>query len=317
MRCPFLQETWVKTCGIAPVRKFIPRETAPGVEEKCSSPAYVDCPLAREWGVRDLNAPSCPFLRTPLVQYCEQAPVPTLIPYNDALVSHCNSEAHRHCRLFREVTRAGRAERGEDGGGARADAARVEGVQVPLHLAYAPNHLWLDLGASGACFVGADALLAAVLGHVQAVTYDAPRGCPRPTAMLTVGEVELPLTLPNDLDLADVNAHLRSYPECLVLDPYGAGWLFEAYVPPGPDGAARAALSAGMVRGAAAVAWMREEIDRLSRFLHAHLGRGVAAGETLMADGGSVAPGAAESLDARDRRELFRLFFQGAAQEIA
>ena len=315
MRCPFLQETWVKTCGIAPFRKFIPRETAPGAEEKCASPAYVECALAREWGVRDAGSPSCPFLRTPLVQYCDQAPMPTLIPYNDALVSHCNSEAHRHCRLFRDVTRAGRAGRPETGGGASAEVAMVDGVPVPLHLAYAPNHLWLDLGASGACFVGADALLAAVLGRVQAVTFDAPRGCRRPTAVLTVGETELPLTLPNDLDLGEVNSHLRSYPECLVADPYGAGWLFEAYVPPRCESAARAALTLGMVRGAAAVAWMREEIDRLSRFLHACLAREGAPAEAMAADGGSVAPGAAQGLRTRDQRELFRLFFQGAAQE--
>jgi hypothetical protein len=130
-----------------------------------------------------------------------------------------------------------------------------------------------------------------------------------------VGETELPLALPNELDLAEVNAHLRSYPECLVADPYGAGWLFEAYVPPRAEDAARAALTLGMVRGAAAVAWMREEIDRLSRFLHERLARAVAPAEAMAADGGSVAPGAAQGLGARDRRELFRLFFQGAAPE--
>jgi len=317
MRCPFLREAWVKTCGVAPFRKFIPRETAPGAEEKCSTPAYVGCALAREWGMHNPGSAGCPYLRAPLVQYCEQAPVPTLIPYNDALVSHCNSDAHRHCRLFREVTRAGRAESGDGQRGGRADTANVDGVAMPLHLAYAPNHLWLDLGGSGACFVGADALLATVVGRVQALTYDAPRGCRRPTALLTVGDVELPLTLPNDLDLAEVNTHLRSYPECLVADPYGAGWLFEAYVPPRSEGAARAALTRGLVRGAAAVAWMREEVDRLSCFLHARLGGDGAPGEALAADGGSVAPGAAECLDARDRRELFRLFFQGAAGAIS
>lgn len=317
MRCPFLQETWVKTCGVAPVRKFIPREAAPGTEEKCSSPAYVDCALAREWGVRDANSANCPFLRAPLVQYCELAPVPALIPYNDALLSHCNSEAYRHCRLFREAAHEGSEEREPGRSRPGAGAAVVEGLPVPLHLAYAPNHLWLDLGDSGACFVGADALLAAVLGHVQAVSYNAPRGCAHPTAVLTVGDTDLPLTFPHSLDLADVNAHLRSYPQCLSVDPYGAGWLFEAYVPPGPGGAARAALTEGLVRGEAAVAWMKEEVDRLSRFLHARLGNEAGAGETLMADGGSFAPGVAEKLGPGDRRELFRRFFHNAPQEPA
>ena len=47
----------------------------------------------------------------------------------------------------------------------------VDGIPVPLNLAYAPNHMWLDVGDDGCRHVGIDAFLARIIGTVDAISF--------------------------------------------------------------------------------------------------------------------------------------------------
>ena len=161
MQCPFLRETQVESCRHSLVHEMIVRNPENLSLERCSSPAYIGCPVyatAPESAIR--SASRCPYLEESLVQYCAAAPVPKFIPLSVAPLSRCGSAAFHYCDLY--ITMAHPEE---------ADVPHVDGIPAPSWLKYAGNHMWLDAADDGVMHIGIDALLARTLGRLDRITY--------------------------------------------------------------------------------------------------------------------------------------------------
>lgn len=336
MRCPFLEESSVLSCRVAPFRKLIPGSLIHEDDQRCSSAAYVNCPAAQGHLGERRDEPHCPFLEVALVQYCKAAPVAKFIPYNDDLHSRCNSESHRYCQLYLELARPRgwvKQRNSGDGGGRDAcgeqrsrpaesiprESVRpvspspgtgpAEEIAVPPGLSYSRNHMWVDVAEDGSCHVGMDAFLARVLGRVEREIFVSQRGLQRPTVVLTVGDVDLSLTFPNRVNIMSFNTLLRSTPDVMAQDPYGSGWFFEGTDPGYGDGSSLCGPGSGLLSGGEATTWMRQETDRMSGFVHELLSRRCHQGEMLMADGGVFSSNLAQYLDREELLQLFNLFF--------
>jgi glycine cleavage system H lipoate-binding protein len=186
----------------------------------------------------------------------------------------------------------------------------VDGIVVPRRLAYAGNHLWLDLREDDTCHIGVDAFLARTLGSVEMVEFVQARGTCRPTAVLTARGTDVRLVFPNAIHVLRANPALRAQPSRVVNDPYGGGWIFSGReICSGASSDAGGSARFGLRTGDDAVAWMHAEIGRLDRFVHATAGRPGPDGLPLSNDGGSPVPGVAGALSRADRLELVDEFF--------
>ncbi|MCC7499857.1 MAG: hypothetical protein IT160_19915 [Bryobacterales bacterium] len=290
MKCPFLRETEVKYCRQSASRKIAVRGPAIS-SERCSSSEYVDCRIFRDSQSESAPAGCCPLLERALAQYCAAAPVTKLIPYSEVLLSRCGNGGYRYCELFATFMQVPAADA----------AAMVDGVAVPPHLAFMPNHMWIDTTVEGSYYIGIDALLAQALGAVEALTFVSTSGTQRPTAVATVRGTDFPIVFPRPLLIKNANLYLRANPSKLLSDPYATGWLFEVGDPPGPPtlGDLR-----NVMRGAEAINWMRGEVDRVSRFVHELAGAGGMAN-----DGGQFAPDLMANLEREPALRLFNEFF--------
>ena len=292
MACPFLKETEVKFCQMAGVRKMIPLAggCAPDVlpaAEKCTSPAFVTCPVYQRQAQESAALDRCPWLQDSLMQYCGAAPVTRFVPYSESSLSRCGAETFRYCDLYLGMAHPEREE--ED----------VDGVRMPSRLRYSVNHMWLDMAPDGRCHAGIDGFLARALGGVERIGYVWQKGHHRPAAVLTAGGVDLQAVFPNPMALTGCNLYLRADPSRLIDEPYTAGWLFEGQMLP--------ETAEGLMEGAAAREWMRREHGRVNEFIHERLLS--AGGQRLSADGGIFSPGLVRSLD-RDRAVgFFHEFF--------
>lgn len=304
MRCPFLKEVQVRYCSISPFRKMLPTAVGQPEDEKCSSPDFASCPLAASRPEAKKEASSCPFLRRSLVQFCSAEPATHFIPYSETLLSCCQSDGHRYCDLFL-------AQAEPDGPSAGSPAASAGGasdglgIALPDHLAYAPNHTWIDVAEDGSCHLGVDAFLASVIGEVERVSFVLGSGGAPPTAVLRVCGVDLTLVFPASVTVSRPNVHLRSHPDRVVSDPYGRGWLFEGRA----GAAATDGASGALYRGREAAAWMRSETDRMARFVHETYAVRGPDGRQLLNDGGSFCTPVVPHLAAEDRMLLFNAFF--------
>jgi hypothetical protein len=83
MTCPFLKEAQVKYCQTSPIRKLIPIQAASQTDEKCSSQAYLTCPVYPMQFAAPAVSGHCPFLGESLMQYCGAAPVAKMVPYSE------------------------------------------------------------------------------------------------------------------------------------------------------------------------------------------------------------------------------------------
>jgi glycine cleavage system H lipoate-binding protein len=306
VRCPFLREEQVKSCQVAPFRKSLARSFATGEGERCTSADHGTCPALRESHEAHPDASRCPFLRESLVQFCAASPRPTYVPWSESPDLRCAHDGHRFCELF--LAAAAGSARGPalpTGDPDEAATATVEGLPVPGWLAYADNHLWLDVGDDGLCHLGVDAFLARLVGEVERLAFLTVKGEVRPSVVLTAAGVDLTLVFPRPLPLVAANTRLRSGLERLVADPYGLGWLFTARWDGRPE---------GLRRGKAAREWMASEVARLSVAVHDRLLR-PRAGEALPADGGRPAPGFLRHLEREDALRLFAAFFPLPATE--
>jgi glycine cleavage system H lipoate-binding protein len=309
MRCPFLREAQAKTCQASAVRKLIVRGSGDLDHERCSSPAFRECPAMKEHEEEHPHASRCPFLQESLMQYCSAAPMQKYIPYTESIMSRCGNDNHRFCEVYRGVAHPPGA---PDSPAEPADV--VEGVRVPHHLHFAPNHLWLDVSDDGSCHVGVDTFLIRMIGAVDRISFVTTRGLQRPVAVFTVRGVDLQLVFPNPMEITRTNAYLRADAHRLAGDPYGIGWLFEGTAPRTPQGSGASKVTDGLLSGSQASAWMREEVHRAGRWVHEYLRTSEAIGTTpVMMDGGSFAPGFARSLERDDLLHLFNDFFAAYA----
>lgn len=288
MQCPFLKETVVRSCRHALVRKLIVRNPENLALERCSSAAYSQCALYLS-APNDAGSSRCPYLDESLAQYCAAAPVARYIPFSEALLSRCGSDAFRYCDLYITM----------------AHPPELDADAVPSWLLYARNHMWLDPGEDGVCHVGIDGLLARALGHVDRITYLTMRGITCPAVVLSAGPVDFHMVFPNRLQIATPNLYLRADPSKLTADPYRLGWLFECRCD-----ADRSDVKAGLIPGGdAADRWMQSEYNRVGAFVHALSNGSTDGNDVLVADGGSFAPGLIQQLDRTRTAQLYHEFF--------
>jgi glycine cleavage system H lipoate-binding protein len=300
--CPFLRDATVTFCRQAPAAKALPLEAIDQASSRCNGPDHASCPYApKEAGDK---AGRCPALEERQVRYCVAASTAKPVPALTMLPSRCSTDAYRHCALY--LDRAGARPAGAAHGTERP-AADVDGIEVPLELAYCANHLWADRGTDGSCTIGVDAFLVRAIGSADRVTFVSTWPGTQPFAVLSVAGLELPLAFPYPLERTVINYALRVEPKRLATDPYGAGWLFEGRwvgdVAPEPTSPGR------LVRGAAAVFWMRREVERLSVLVHDLIGERAVNGMLAAADGGTFAAGVARALRREDALHLFSGFF--------
>ena len=297
MRCPFLQEAEVESCGQSLLRKLIVRKQENQAFERCTTAAHVDCPIYPTHAEGAGLSERCPYLRSSLVQYCSASPVTKFVPYSEELLSRCGRDTFRYCDVYLTIAHP-----------TAPDTPNVDGVLVPQWLLYAPNHMWLDAGEDGLCHVGIDGLLAKVLQSVDRITFLTTRGEQRPAAILTIGGIDLQILFPNALRITATNSYLRANPAKLTTDPYRVGWLFEGTAVGDDPATATAGLLTG---GEAATQWMTGEVDRLSHFVHT-LTAGPHEDYALMADGGSFSSDLLTHLDRAQTHDLFHAFFSPA-----
>jgi glycine cleavage system H protein len=300
MKCPFAKEAAVRFCGVSPFRKMVQRSAIHEEDQRCSTPEYASCPAAQKHLAGRTDQPRCPFLRESVVQYCGAAPVTKFIPSSEGS-SRCNNDAHRYCHHYLQRARPARRQGRE---------LQNEEIAMPEGLAFARNHMWLDAGEDGSIHVGVDAFLARVLGEVERVNLVPRNGGQRgPSAVLTVAGADLFLTFPCRMSIAESNVVLRSRPETVLNDPYGAGWLFRARRPQDCEEGAAVDCSSALLRGKEATQWMEREVAGLSTWVHELHARRHRAGESLTADGGVFCPGLTQYLSREELQVLFSRFF--------
>ncbi|HAX44831.1 MAG TPA: hypothetical protein PLF84_12350 [Bryobacteraceae bacterium] len=306
MNCPFLKETRVRSCSAAPVRMQIRNGLETMGLERCSTPAHTECVVYREHpeAAQAGECGACPHLQERLVQFCSVAPVTKFVPYSEASLSRCGDGAYEYCSLYLNFAQPGLS---SVHSGDERDPV-VEGIRVPRRLYYAPNHMWLDVRENGACHVGIDGLLARALKNISEITFATAKGVRRPSAALTLDGVTWPVTFPNPMLISGANLYLRRHPERLAEDPYGEGWLFEGWEAPS------AKVREGLLNGAQAVAWMGQEAQRLTEFVHGCTARCEASLGPLMNDGGVAVADLAGQMQ---REELLRLLNEFFAPHAA
>ena len=155
MQCPFLREARVKYCEASPFRRMILELASDTASERCSSPAWTECPAATR-AFDDRRAERCPFLREALTEFCSASPVTKYIPANDSLLSRCRSDGHVYCELYRERANPAVEWEGGDGGtgngerkanrwSGRSCAGRSEATnRVRAREHRPPDHRWID-----------------------------------------------------------------------------------------------------------------------------------------------------------------------------
>jgi glycine cleavage system H lipoate-binding protein len=290
MSCPFLQETRVRSCRAAGFRKPIIGSGPPAADERCTSSKFLECPASQGTPAAFADGDRCPLLDERHVRYCSAASIPHYVPWSEQ-AGQCGS-GYKFCELWLSVTRPIAPGKG---------VPVVDGIAVPRDLWYSPNHLWLE-NDGGACHIGIDAFLARVLSSVDRISYVTVSGVHQPGVVLTVSGVDWALVFPNKLMITSVNTYLRHAPQRLIADPYGAGWLFEAWQLP----SATSGVSDGLINGEQGLAWVKSEVERLADFVH-HLD------PATWNDGGAPTPDFIRHLSRDEILRLFHTFFAAHA----
>ncbi len=226
------------------------------------------------------------------MQYCAASPVTKLIPYSESVLSRCGNDGYRYCSLYLGMSQPVAMD-------AEAEPA------APAHLYYSPNHMWIDRTLEGNCHIGVDSLLAKALGAADRVSFMSSNGVARPAAVLTVNGIDWQMMFPNRIHISSPNYYLRAEPAKIMADPYGAGWLFEGDEVEG-------SLD-GLITGAEAADWMKEESARLTTAVHEWIATPREGGACVVADGGEFAPGFARHMDRDALLKLFYSFFSPLA----
>ncbi len=309
MRCPFLREAQVKHCRASAYRKMILRSQDDADHERCTSAAYRECPALQHHLEESSTGTRCPFLQESLMQYCAAAAITKFIPYSESSLIRCGTDGHRYCDVYLTVAEPGHAGTQSMQVSAEGDIS-VDGIRMPAGVAFTSNHLWYDASADGSWHIGIDGFFARILHQVTAVNMLTPRGTAQPSAVLTAQGVDLPVVFPHPLTISATNPALRTAPQRVCSHPYTSGWLFEGSAPAGTAGLPSPAPNASVLyRGAAAVAWMRDELHHLNQFVHERILPARSAEVPVLMDGGVAAPGLIEHLDRQEILQLFNEFF--------
>jgi glycine cleavage system H lipoate-binding protein len=312
MKCPFLKDTRVKFCQASPFKKMIVSDQGDVDVEKCSTPSWKSCPVAQQrlaGKEQHEHHTSCPFLQESFVQYCSLSPVTKFIPYNEAPFSRCTNTNHRYCEHYLSMENPESpvlTKTEQDIDNEKVETVKeynIDGIRMPKKLQYTPNHMWVDESEDGVVHIGVDAFFTKVLGRIDEISFITTKGVSNPTAALTVNGVDLEVIFPKQLLITGMNSYLRTTPEKLTEDPYGAGWLFVGQRPKHQKN------GVSLIKGRAAAQWMKLEAERLSAFVHNELQNSKLGGKILMADGGVYTEGLAKHLHRDDLHKLFHKFF--------
>src|SRR4051812_48453504 len=195
MSCPFLQETRVRSCRSAGIRKMIVGNGIPAGDERCSSSTFQECGAFQQARIAPTGADKCPLLDEREVRYCSAASLPHYVPWSEQ-AGQCGGSGHRYCELWLSVTRPTMAGQGTPG--LTSHDPTVSGIPVPRDLWYSANHLWLHTDG-GACHIGIDGFLARVLAKVEQISFITAGGVHQPGVVLTVGGVDWALVFPKRL----------------------------------------------------------------------------------------------------------------------
>lgn len=302
MRCPFLRGARVRYCGASAYRKFIDAHSISSTEELCTSPSWVGCPAAGLMAREDLPRDRCPGLQEADSEFCEAAPVVRYLPATRDLPSRCRSEAHLYCDAFKSFAQ-------REATTSKELTAMPDDTPAPEHLSYTQNHMWIDISEDGYCHIGIDEFLANAIGDADEITFTLGSTSGRPGAVLKVGDADLAMTFPVQMDRVTPNYFLRIDPSRLTADPYGSGWMFEGVATLAGGGRNPKSMKSKLRSGPAVGPWLNEENHRLARFTRDHLPRLSPRGPRTMSDGGVLERGFARELNREDRIIFFNAFF--------
>ena len=181
--------------------------------------------------------------------------------------------------------------------------------QPPQGIFLDAAHTWLRITSDGRLRVGIDDFLAEAVGQVDRVEVPAQgttieRGSPLFTLFVKGRKLVVPSPAAGTVMSANDKA-LRD-PSAVVRDPYGAGWVASIWTRDH-----HAAISPLRI-GAAATAFLREELHRLADFM---VPARVHATVPVMADGGLPGKGAAANLDDESWQTFAREFVNAPAEK--
>lgn len=312
MRCPFLREAQVKFCRASAYRKMIVRLAEQPENERCSSPDYVHCPMAKQHLEENPSIDHCPFLQESLVQYCTAAAVTKYIPYSESILSRCGTDNHKYCELYLALAQPHeQSDTVLKNGSPNPDHTHmVDDIPVIPRLHYTPNHMWMDIGDDGVLHIGVDAFLTKVLGSADHITFVTTKGYHRPTVSFSVRGADLQFVFPFHVHITKANTYLRTNPGKLFSDPYTVGWLFEATEDKTKN---QSSGRNGMITGPDVNLWMKGEMERMTSLAHHLSSQPDMRGAVLMADGGHFQSGIAQCLAKEELLRLFNEFFSPLA----
>lgn len=169
-------------------------------------------------------------------------------------------------------------------------------------------HTWLRITSDGRLRVGIDDFLAEAVGQIDKVDVPAQgttieRG--QPLFTLTVKGRKLVIPSPASGTFMSANAKTQNDPSAVVRDPYGAGWVASIWTRD------HHAAIAPLRIGAAATAFLREELHRLADFM---VPSGSMTRVPVMADGGLPGKGSASSLDDKAWDSFSRQFVNASGE---
>jgi glycine cleavage system H lipoate-binding protein len=279
MRCPFLRESWVKSCQASPYKKVI-EQTAESAADLCTSSAYTACAAFKpQRGA--VPTPPCPFLQESRAHVCSQDPTVRFVPCSDQVLPRCVTGNHRYCENFLAAEHKRQSDRKT-----REDSL----TPMPSHLYHSHNHMWLDVGPEHDCHVGLDALLARLLGRIDKLSFLTSQGEQCPSVILSTHGVQVHMIFPNPMRITAHNAQVSVDPEKIHSGPYGMGWLFEGIEADGRN------IRDGLMTGEEARQWMHHEVRRAADLLQRRIPGEAGGKRVLAADGGLPAEGAIKLL---------------------
>ncbi len=298
MRCQFLREAQVKWCRAGPVRKQIVRRSGTGLHERCTSGEWMTCPTSRMLHEECPSLTHCPFLQETLAQYCSAAGISKFIPFNEITPSRCTTENHSYCQVFLASTAQ------------HPSSHRMHQTALPQRkkLLFTPNHMWMHVGDGGNLHIGVDALLAAIAGKSNGVSFKTSSSYCYPAASFSFGDANVTLTFPVRIHQTGTNSSLVSDLTLLTSHPYSRGWLFEGVFEhqKNDDGSL---AGEGLMSQQYAERWIADERSSMEQYVRDEL---VVMGATkvlTLMDGGTLRNDWVSFLSKKKLAALFYEFF--------